>query len=78
MTAVDDYRADIFVEDETVSLIGRNLTVSADRIIDATGKLVLPDGVDPHTHMEMPFSSGPCARRARRERSSACTLRTAS
>ena len=55
VTAADDYRADVFVEGETVALIGRDLTPPADRIIDATGRLVLPGGVDPHTHMEMPF-----------------------
>ena len=55
VTAADDYRADVFVDGETVALIGRDLTLPADRIIDATGRLVLPGGVDPHTHMEMPF-----------------------
>ena len=55
VTAADDYRADIFVEGETVALIGRGLTPPADRIIDAADRLVLPGGVDPHTHMEMPF-----------------------
>ncbi len=55
VTAADDYRADIFVDGETVALIGRDLTLPADRIIDAAGRLVLPGGVDPHTHMEMPF-----------------------
>ena len=55
VTAVDDYDADVFVEDETVSLIGRDLDVEADRTIDAAGRLVIPGGVDPHTHMDMPF-----------------------
>ena len=55
VTAVDDYRADIFVNGETVALIGRDLAVSAERVIDASGRLVIPGGVDPHTHMEMPF-----------------------
>ncbi len=55
VTAVDDYHADIFVEDETVSLIGRDLEVEADRAIDAAGRLVMPGGIDPHTHMDMPF-----------------------
>ena len=59
VTAVDDCRADVFVEGETVALIGhgleRGLEVAADRIIDATGKLLLPGGIDPHTHMELPF-----------------------
>ena len=55
VTAVDDSRADIFVNGETVALIGRDLAASADRVIDASGRLVIPGGVDPHTHMEMPF-----------------------
>src|ERR1700742_4286832 len=55
VTAVDDYRADILVEGETVSTIGAKLDVEADRVIDAAGKLVIPGGIDPHTHMELPF-----------------------
>lgn len=55
VTAVDDYVADIFIEHETVSLIGKNLKVSADQVLDASGKLVLPGGIDPHTHLDMPF-----------------------
>jgi dihydropyrimidinase len=55
VTAADDYIADLYVEDETVSLIGESLDVQADRIIDASGKYVLPGGVDPHTHLDMPF-----------------------
>ena len=55
ITAVDDYHADIFIGTDTVSLIGLNLEIDADHVIDAAGKLVIPGGVDPHTHMEMPF-----------------------
>ncbi len=55
VTAVDDYRADIFIEDETVSIIGKTLDMEADIVIDASGKLVIPGGIDPHTHMELPF-----------------------
>ncbi|MEK6274500.1 MAG: dihydropyrimidinase [Actinomycetota bacterium] len=55
VTAADDYVADIYVEDETVTLIGESLDQQADRVIDATGKYVLPGGVDPHTHLDMPF-----------------------
>jgi dihydropyrimidinase len=55
VTAVDDYVADIYVEDETVTLIGADLDVQADRTIDATGRYVLPGCVDPHTHLDMPF-----------------------
>ncbi len=55
ITATDDYTADIFIEGETISAIGKNLNVTADTIIDAVGKLVLPGGIDPHVHLEMPF-----------------------
>ncbi len=55
ITAVDDYRADVFVEGETISAIGHNLAMDADEIIDAAGKLVIPGGIDPHTHLDMPF-----------------------
>ena len=55
ITAVDDYVADVFIEGETVSMIGRSLGVDADHVIDAACKYVLPGAIDPHTHMEMPF-----------------------
>src|SRR5215470_12656889 len=55
VTAVDDYNADILVEDERVSVIGARLDMTADRVLDASGKLVIPGGIDPHTHMELPF-----------------------
>ncbi len=55
VTAVDDYVADVYVEDEAVSLLGASLDVSADKVIDASGKYVLPGCVDPHTHLDMPF-----------------------
>jgi dihydropyrimidinase len=55
VTAVDDYKADILIDGETVSTIGARLDMEADRVIDASGKLVIPGGIDPHTHMELPF-----------------------
>lgn len=55
ITATDDYKADIFIEGETVSSIGKNLSVKADKEIDATGLLVMPGGIDPHVHLDMPF-----------------------
>ncbi len=55
VTAADDYVADVFVDGERVSLIGESLDVEADRTIDASGKYLLPGGVDPHTHLDMPF-----------------------
>src|SRR4051794_40390514 len=55
ITATDDYVADVFIDGETVSQIGKNLPVKADRTIDASGKLVIPGGIDPHVHMQLPF-----------------------
>lgn len=55
ITATDDYVADIYIEGETIQAIGTNLQVHADQEIDATGKLVMPGGIDPHVHLDMPF-----------------------
>src|SRR5260221_8943084 len=55
ITATDDYVADIYIEGETVKAIGKNLNVKADQEIDATGLLVMPGGIDPHVHLDMPF-----------------------
>jgi len=55
ITADADYIADIFIEGENIVAIGKNLTNVADTIIDATGKLVMPGGIDPHVHLDMPF-----------------------
>jgi dihydropyrimidinase len=49
-------RADIFVENETVTRIGKNLEAPAGvEVIDATGKLVFPGFIDPHVHIYLPF-----------------------
>jgi dihydropyrimidinase len=53
VTANESYQADIGVDGERISLIGRDL--SGDETIDATGMLVIPGGIDPHTHLELPF-----------------------
>jgi len=55
VTATDDYQADIYVQDDKIDLIGGNLEIDADIVVDAAGKLVIPGGIDPHTHLELPF-----------------------
>jgi len=55
ITATDDYFADVFVDGEKVALIGKDLDVKADEVFDASGKLVLPGGIDAHTHFDLPF-----------------------
>lgn len=65
ITATDNYVADILIEGETIKAIGKNLSVETHnyvslqnvslQIIDATGMLVMPGGIDPHVHLDMPF-----------------------
>jgi len=47
---------DIYIENETITRIGKNLAAPAGaEIIDATGKLVFPGFIDPHVHIYLPF-----------------------
>jgi len=56
VTATDTYRADIAISDGKVAAIGKDLAVeNASKVINAAGKLVLPGGIDVHTHLDMPF-----------------------
>lgn len=58
VTAVDDYIADILVKDGRIVTIGETLSVGDDtQVIDAQGLLVLPGGVDCHTHMDNTFGA---------------------
>jgi dihydropyrimidinase len=61
VTATDQYRGDVLVEGEKVSVIGTTLTMAADKVIDATGKYLLPGGIDVHTHLDMPFGGSTSA-----------------
>ncbi len=58
VTASGSFPSDVLVEGETIALLGTDLAgtgVTADETIDATGKYVVPGGIDVHTHMELPF-----------------------
>src|SRR2546421_3965097 len=55
VTAVDQYKGDLLLEGEKIALIGTSLGMEADKTIDASGKYVLPGGIDVHTHLDMPF-----------------------
>jgi dihydropyrimidinase len=56
VNATGESRADVLVEGETIAQVGANLQVPAgSRVIDAGGAYVIPGGIDPHTHMQLPF-----------------------
>jgi dihydropyrimidinase len=55
VTATDKYVGDVLIEGERIATIGTSLSMPVDRTIDASGKLVLPGGIDVHTHLDMPF-----------------------
>ncbi|KPL78989.1 hypothetical protein ADN00_03605 [Ornatilinea apprima] len=56
ITAADTFEADILIEGEKISLVGKNLQPPAGaEVIDASGKLVMPGGVDPHVHLNLPM-----------------------
>ena len=61
VNASDIYRGDVFVETDTVTTIGTNLSMPADRTLDATGRYVIPGGIDCHTHLDMPFGGSTSA-----------------
>ena len=52
-TADRAWKADVLIEGEVIRQIGENLT--GDEYFDAEGAYVIPGGIDPHTHLEMPF-----------------------
>ena len=58
VTAIDTYPGDVWIEGGVIVAIttpGQSAHMTADKVIDATGKLVMPGGIDAHTHMDMPF-----------------------
>ena len=56
VTADGSYAADVLIDGETIAAIGTGMAGMAgvDETIDATGKYVIPGGIDVHTHMELP------------------------
>ena len=55
VTAKESFKADIAVENGKIVCIGHNLSIEAEKTVDAAGKLVLPGAIDAHTHLAMPF-----------------------
>ncbi|HET6632907.1 MAG TPA: dihydropyrimidinase [Rhodanobacteraceae bacterium] len=62
VTASETFEADILCEDGRIRAVGKNLAVPADtEIVDAQRCYVMPGGIDPHTHMQMPFMGTVCS-----------------
>ena len=53
VTADRTYKADVLIEGESITAIGTDL--KGDKVIDASGCFIMPGGIDPHTHLDMPF-----------------------
>jgi len=54
VTATDEVTTDLLIEGETIAAVGARLPADAE-VVDVTGKLILPGGVDPHTHFDLPM-----------------------
>jgi len=54
ITAADTIQADLLIDGEKIEIIGQNLNTEGAAVIDATGKYILPGGIDVHTHLELP------------------------
>ena len=55
ITAADTFPSDILIDGEKILRIGLDLNAESAQVIDATGKLILPGGVDPHVHLDLPM-----------------------
>src|SRR5579859_280215 len=56
VTGEERYFADIYIEDQKITEIGRGLAVPAGaEVLDAEGKLIFPGFIDPHVHIHLPF-----------------------
>jgi len=48
-------RADLHIEGETIKRVGKNLELEGAEVIDAAGKILMPGGIDPHVHLDLPM-----------------------
>lgn len=55
ISASETIQADLLVEGEKIAAVGLNLPANGAEVIDADGKLVMPGGIDPHTHFDLPM-----------------------
>lgn len=57
VTSAGSYKADVAVQNEKIVEIAKSIDIEAKKVVDASGKLVLPGGIDAHTHLQMPFGN---------------------
>lgn len=55
VTDLETFQADILIEGESISQVGKHLDHSNAKVIDAAGKLIMPGGIDPHVHLDLPM-----------------------
>ena len=56
VTAEQSFKADVYCEDGKIAQVGLDLDTPAGvEVVDAGGQFVMPGGIDPHTHMQLPF-----------------------
>ena len=55
ITATETFEADVLIGEEKIALVGKDLQHPDTEIIDATGKLIMPGGIDPHVHLDLPM-----------------------
>jgi dihydropyrimidinase len=61
VTATETTKADVLIDGEKFAAIGLDVGADAEKVIDATDRYVMPGGVDPHTHFDLPFGGSFCS-----------------
>ena len=55
VSATESRQLDVLVSGEMIARVGAGINESGHDVVDATGLLVMPGGIDVHTHLDMPF-----------------------
>lgn len=55
VTAAETFKADILIADGIIEAVGEEIEIPGVEVVDAGGKLIMPGGIDPHTHFDLPM-----------------------